>query len=233
MYILGIDTSTDILSAAVCTETETLAEISFDAERSHAERIIETIESVLSEANVSLRILDILGVSRGPGSFTGVRIGVATMKGLALGAGKPLIGVSTLRAMAHLADSGATHVCPLIDARINEVYGAIYRRSQQEWIAEMPDCVGPIESIVASAPENCVVLGDGTIRYADRLRAAAPHLRVLSAEKGRPSGAAVAREALAAFRAGNTGEPALVLPVYLRKSQPEEARRRAEETAPI
>ncbi len=225
MYILGVDTSTEFLSVGVCNETDTLAETTFSADRAHAERIIETIESVLAAARISLRDVDLMGVSRGPGSFTGVRIAVATMKGLALGTRRPLVGVSTLRALARAAGSDAPAVCPLLDARMNEVYGAIYRRTENDWIAETPDCVGPIEGIVALAPAGCVVLGDGVARYADRLRAAAPHLRALAPEAGRPSGAAVAREAHAAHCAGDPGDPAAVRPVYLRQSQPEEARR--------
>jgi len=233
MYILGVDTSTEYLSAAVCDESRTLAETTFDADRSHAERIIETIDAVLHDAGISLSDLDLMGVAQGPGSFTGIRIAVSTLKGLALGARKPLVGVSTLRAMARLTSTDLTHVCPLLDARINEVYGAIYRRTADEWIAESPESVGAIEDIVARAPAGCALLGDGTLRYADRLRIAAPHLRVLAPESCRPSGAAVAREAYALYRAGSPGDPGAVRPVYLRRSQPEEARRlRASESGP-
>jgi len=231
MYILGVDSSTDILSVALCQDTRPLAEITFNADRAHAEKIIDTTDRVLSDAGVGLHTVDAFAVSRGPGSFTGIRIGVATMKGLALGAGKPLFGVSTLRAMAWLAGDDTRVACPLIDARIHEVYGAIFRRTKDGWIADVPECVGPIEQILAQAPDECVVFGDGAQRYADRLRVAAPHLRVLPADAGHPSGAHVAREALDAIRAGEAGDPAAVQPVYLRQSQPEEARRRAGEAA--
>jgi tRNA threonylcarbamoyladenosine biosynthesis protein TsaB len=229
MFVLGIDTSTDALSAAVCTETGPCAEITFDAGRSHAERLVETIDRVLRDAGLALRDLDLLAIAQGPGSFTGVRIGVATLKGLALGADKPLVGVSTLRAMAHAAGHEAACVCPLIDARMDEVFGAVYRRDAGSWINVTPERVGPIEALVADLPGDAVVCGDGARRYADRLRAVAPRARVLPAEQGRPSGVAVALEGLAAFRAGDAGDPARVQPVYLRQSQPEEIRRRRAE----
>ena len=233
MYVLGVDTSTDALSAAVCNgDAQPLSEITFDAGRTHAERLMEIIDRVVRDAGITLRDLTLLAVAHGPGSFTGVRIGVSTLKGLALGTGAPLVGVSTLRALAHGAPADAANVCVLVDARINEVYGAAYRRSADGWIEIVPEFVGPIEAILAKLPGDAVVLGDGAWRYEARLRAVAPQTRVLSPEAGRPSGAAVAREGLAAFRAGNPGDPARVLPVYLRQSQPEEARLRTAAKAP-
>lgn len=228
MYVLGVDTSTDALAVAVCDgDARPLAEIAFDAGRTHAERLMETIEQVLRDAGITLRDLSLLAVAHGPGSFTGVRIGVSTMKGLALGANLPLVGVSTLRAMAHVAPADAACVCVLLDARINEIYGAAYRRSENGWTEIAPEQVGPIESILAALPADAVILGDGAWQYESRLRAAAPQAHVLPPDAGRPSGAAVAREGLAAFRAGDPGDAARVQPVYLRQSQPEEAQRRA------
>lgn len=228
MYVLGVDTSTDALSVAVCDgDAKPRAEITFDAGRTHAERLMETIDQVLRDAKITLRDLSVLAVTHGPGSFTGVRIGVSTMKGLALGANLPLVGISTLRAMAHLAPAEAACVCVLLDARINEIYGAAYRRSGNNWTEIVAEHVGPIEGILTDLPGDAVILGDGAWRYEVRLRAAAPQARVLPLEAGRPSGMAVAREGLSAFRAGDPGDAALVQPVYLRQSQPEEAQRRA------
>jgi tRNA threonylcarbamoyladenosine biosynthesis protein TsaB len=231
MYVLGVDTSTDFLSVALCDDARTLAEATFDAGRTHAEKIMDTVDEVLARAGVPMRDIGLLAVTRGPGSFTGIRIAAATMKGLAVGLNKPLIGVSTLSAMARLAPESARHALPLLDARIHEVYGAIFRREGDRWIAETPESVGPIEKIAALAPADCMLFGEGAQHYAERLHAAAPHLRVLPTEAGRLSAVAVAQEALAAFRAGDPGDPGAVRPVYLRQSQPEEARRRAAETA--
>jgi len=228
MYVLGVDTSTDALSAAVCDgSARPLAEITFDAGRTHAERLMEVIDQVVRDAGLTLRDLRLLTVARGPGSFTGVRIGVSTMKGLALGTNVPLVGVSSLRAMAHVAPADAACVCTLLDARINEIYGAAYRRIGDGWTEIVQEHVGPIEGILAELPGDAVILGDGAWRYEARLRAVAPNARVLPMDAGRPSGAAVAREGLTAFRAGDAGDPARVVPVYLRQSQPEEAQRRA------
>jgi tRNA threonylcarbamoyladenosine biosynthesis protein TsaB len=232
MYVLGVDTSTDALSVAVCDDTRTCSSLTFDAGRTHAELLIESIDRVVHDAGITLRDLGLLAVAHGPGSFTGVRIGVSTLKGLALGAGLPLVGVSTLRAMARLAPPDAAYACVLVDARISEVYGAVYRRASDEWIETMPEHVGPIEALVAELPAHAVILGDGAWRYEARLRAAAPNARVLSEEAGRPSGITVAQQGLAAHRAGEAGDPARVQPVYLRQSQPEEIRRRAAAKAP-
>lgn len=228
MYVLGVDTSTDALSAAVCDDgAQPRAEFTFDAGRTHAERLMETIDQVARGAGITLRDLGLLAIAHGPGSFTGVRIGVSTLKGLALGMNVPLVGVSTLRAMAHLAPTDAPHVCVMLDARINEVYAAVYRRTPDGWSEIVREQVCAIETMLAQAPSDAVIVGDGAWRYETRLRAVAPQARVLSLEASRPSGAAVAREGLAAFRAGDPGDAARVQPVYLRQSQPEEARRAA------
>lgn len=233
MFALGVDTSTDWLSAAVCDDAAVLSEVTFEAGRRHAERIVDTIDRALRAAGRELRDLDLLAVAHGPGSFTGIRIGVATLKGLALGANKPLVGVSSLRALARATITDADFLCPLLDARMDEVFGATFRRAGDSLTEVKAERVGPIEGFVSELPANAVIFGDGAARYADRLRAVAPNAVILPADASRPSGATVVAEGLAAFRAGNAGDPASVLPVYLRQSQPEEIRRRAEARATV
>ena len=222
MKILAADTSTDVNTVAVCRDGRVLAETAVLCPRKHAERLVETVDWVLDEAEVSLADLDGLAVSLGPGSFTGLRIGVATWKGLALGAGLPLAGAPTLDAMARLGACDNGLVCPLLDAKMGEVYGAVYRFESGIRRKLAPERVGNVEDILAGIEGKVIFLGDGAETYRSRIEAAnginsvfLPHLR------GMPRASAVAVEAEAIFLSGENTDPASLNPLYLRKSQAE------------
>jgi tRNA threonylcarbamoyladenosine biosynthesis protein TsaB len=231
MRILAVDTSTDYLSVAVCAAGEVRAEATILAERRHAERIVDVIDRTLSDAALRLPELDLLAVTVGPGSFTGLRIGVSTLKGLADGANLPLAGVSTLDAMTRQVDWSDGLFCPLLDARMGEVYGAIYQFADGKRETVRPARVGPVEALLQDVTEPITVFGEGARNYADRIAQSCPLHRALPGLLSHPRGAAVAAEALAAVEAGANTDAALVRPIYLRQSQPEEARRRAQEAA--
>ena len=140
MKVLGIDTSTALLSAAVLDDGRLAAECARESTQSgdrrpgrsnHAEGLIPVIDEVLRRADTDFSSLSLVGVAVGPGSFTGLRIGISTAKGLVYGSDVPVLGVRTLAAAAYRvpAGDGATFVCPMIDARKGEVYGALYRRA--------------------------------------------------------------------------------------------------------
>ncbi len=231
MLVLGVDTTTDYLSVAVCDAAAVRAECSILAERRHAERVVDVIDRTLADAGAGLRDLDLLAVTVGPGSFTGLRIGVSTMKGLAEGAGLPLAGVPTLDAMTHQVMITGGLLCPLIDARMDEVYGAVYRISAGRRETVRPERVAPVEAILDGITEPIVVFGDGARTYAERIARCCPARLAAPTLLSHARGAAVAQEALAFVAAGGRTDAALVRPVYLRQSQPEEARRRAMEKA--
>ncbi|WP_440904699.1 tRNA (adenosine(37)-N6)-threonylcarbamoyltransferase complex dimerization subunit type 1 TsaB [Catenovulum sp. SX2] len=135
-YILALDTSTEACSAALLLNDngQTTEYVEFDVcPREHNKRILAMTESVLQQADINLDEVDLIAYGKGPGSFTGVRIATGIVQGLALGANKPALGVSTLAAMAHgvyrsqFDSSGEVFVVPAIDARMNEVYMAAYK----------------------------------------------------------------------------------------------------------
>lgn len=132
--ILAIDTATEACSVALWNDGETLAYYEV-CPREHTQRILPMVEQVLSESEITLNSLDALALGHGPGSFTGVRIGISIAQGLAFGAGLPLIGISTLNAMAEGAwqKCGATKVIAAIDARMSEVYWGEFIREGQGW----------------------------------------------------------------------------------------------------
>ena len=126
MYILGIETSTKTGSVAIASEKSVIAQYSLNIEVTHSERLMATVDRVLKDTGIVMSQFDGFAVAVGPGSFTGLRIGLSTVKGLALATGKPVAAVPTLNGLAWNLPYSAYPVPPLLDARKNEVYAALY-----------------------------------------------------------------------------------------------------------
>nr|WP_159465998.1 tRNA (adenosine(37)-N6)-threonylcarbamoyltransferase complex dimerization subunit type 1 TsaB [Scandinavium goeteborgense] len=149
MRILAIDTATEACSAALWNDGTTTAHFEL-CPREHTQRILPIVQDILTKTGTALTELDALAYGRGPGSFTGVRIGIGIAQGLALGADLPMIGVSTLATMAQGAwrKTGATRVLAAIDARMGEVYWAEYQRDAQGiWHGEETEVVMKPEAV--------------------------------------------------------------------------------------
>ncbi len=143
--ILAIDTATENCSVALLVNDRVISR-SEVAPRDHTKKVLPMVDEVLKEAGLTLQDLDALAFGRGPGSFTGVRIGIGIAQGLAFGADLPMIGVSTLAAMAQASYRlhGATNAAVAIDARMGEVYWARYTRQENgEWAGVDAECVIP------------------------------------------------------------------------------------------
>jgi len=227
LWVLAVDTATDVYSVALVRGPELVAEFTACAPRRHAERLHALLQHVLAEAGILLPAVDVFGVSSGPGSFTGLRIGVSAMKGLAFACGKPLIAVNTLDALAHTVPPAFPDLVAMLDARMHEVYAATYAREAQAWRRVGAPQVGAPGPLAAQAPPGACFVGDGIVRYADEVRGAAPAAVLLGGYHATPRAGAVALLAVASYAAGAPGDPGSVTPLYLRQSQPEEARHRA------
>ncbi|MBU9810061.1 tRNA (adenosine(37)-N6)-threonylcarbamoyltransferase complex dimerization subunit type 1 TsaB [Rahnella sp. C60] len=172
--ILAIDTATEACSVALYNQGETLAHFELCA-REHTQRILPLVQQILAEAGLSLKQLDALAFGRGPGSFTGVRIGIGIAQGLSLGAELPLLPVSTLQTMAQGAyrQTGADRVLAAIDARMGEVYwGEFTRDVQGVWHGENTEKVIKPEQLLARAGEltgRFATVGTGWEAYPDLL----------------------------------------------------------------
>jgi tRNA threonylcarbamoyladenosine biosynthesis protein TsaB len=224
MRILAADTSTSVNTVALCEDGRILAETYVECGRSHAERLIQTVEWVLKESALDTRRIDALAISIGPGSFTGLRVGAAAWKGLALGAGLPLVGVPTLDAMTRQGAFGHGIVCPLLDAKMQEVFGAAYRFVGGRREKLMPDRVCPVEDLLADLESPALFFGEGAELYRDRIHGALPGAVILDDLHRYPRASAVAAEAFDLLEAGCETDPARVAPVYLRAAQAERAR---------
>jgi tRNA threonylcarbamoyladenosine biosynthesis protein TsaB len=217
--VLAVETSTLAGGVALLDGARLAAEYVLDVRATHSERLVPAIERVLEDAGWRATDLEGLAVAIGPGSFTGLRIGIATVKGLALALGVPVAAVPTLDAMAEAFPHARLPVCPVLDARKGEVYSSLYRwdgrRMQREWdyLAIAPD------ALARRLTEPVIVVGDAAHAVAtDRAHAAPPPRRV-------PSPATVGWLGHQRLAAGDTVAPAALVPLYLRPSEAELKRR--------
>lgn len=223
MKILGLDTSTMMASCAVIDEERVLGEYSIDQDRGHAENLVPMIKEVMENINLNMEDIDLYAVALGPGSFTGLRIGVATMKAFAHLFNKPIIGINTIEGLAYNLPFEDT-VIPMIDARRNRVYTGIYSLNAGELIEEMPVDAIDIDKLIEMIKdrEDITVNGNGSIIYRDKLREKLGN-RVKFAKMGQnhPRGVSVAELALEKFKQGKRDDVFTLAPDYLRKSQAE------------
>ncbi|GMW02445.1 MAG: tRNA (adenosine(37)-N6)-threonylcarbamoyltransferase complex dimerization subunit type 1 TsaB [Candidatus Hydrogenedentota bacterium] len=222
MKILALDTSTSILSAAVCHDDAIWAEYTIDCGRTHAERAIDFLDILLCDAGLKLADLDALAVSHGPGSFTGVRVGVSLCKGLALANGLPLYGVPTLDAMARGFGLGSGSLCVMLDAKMSEVFGAAFRFDGSTRVKTCTDQAVAPERLAGQMKPGTVFMGDGAVLYAEQIREACSEAVVLPMGLSIPRASMVGFEAIEMARNGDPGDAAAVAPVYLRPSQAEQ-----------
>lgn len=172
MKVLGLDTSTLMTTCGVIEDGNLLGEYSLSHDMSHSERLVPMIKEVLENLNLSINDIDLFGVAVGPGSFTGLRIGLATVKTFAHITNKPIVGVSTLEAMAYnLPYNGI--IVPMIDARRQRVYTGIYTWEGQNLKVIMEPCILEIDKlleILNNDYKDIVVNGDGSKVFKDLIK---------------------------------------------------------------
>lgn len=219
MRALGIDTATAIASVGLVTDDAALVQRRPMAS-SHARTLLPLIDEVLAGASASLASIDLLAVSIGPGSFTGLRIGLSVAKGLALAAGIPLVGVPTLEAYATALGRRAGAVWPVLDARKGEVYAAGYRWEEATLLEiAAPAALSPA-ALGALLRPPCTLVGDGVDAYADRWMGA-PDIAGIRLADHPPDGAVVARLGTAVLHREGPADLGALEPRYCRRSEAE------------
>jgi tRNA threonylcarbamoyladenosine biosynthesis protein TsaB len=219
MRVLAVETSSLAGGAALLDGDLLVGQSLLDVRATHSERLMLAVDRLLADAGWTVRDLEGLAVAVGPGSFTGLRIGISTVKGLALALAIPIAPVPTLDAMAATLPFAALPVCPVLDARKNEVYASLYRwdgvamRRAWDYLALAPD------DLARRLVEPVILLGDaaGAVR--------SPHARLAPPTHRAPSPATVGLLGSARLRAGDTVAPADLVPIYLRPSEAELKRR--------
>ena len=232
MKILAIDSSGIVASAAVVEDDNLLGEYTVNYKKTHSQTLLPMIDEVVRMLELDLQTIDAIAVAGGPGSFTGLRIGSATAKGLGLALEKPLIQVPTVDGLAYnLAGSGVL-VCPLMDARRKQVYTGLYQFEGYQMRTVLEQCAVGIDEITAqinARGQAVTFLGDGVSVFASYL---AQYCQVsytfAPAHLNKQRASAVAVLAMEYFRAGNVQTAAEHRPEYLRLSQAERERMEAE-----
>lgn len=178
MKLLAFESSAQTASVAVVTQEGILGEITMNTGHTHSEKLMPAMDSLLTQLGLSLENMNALVVSSGPGSFTGIRIGVATVKGLAHGAGLPVVPVSTLEGLAwNLAGCGGL-VCPIMDARRDQVYTALFDCASERPERQMADSalsIAELISVLKERQEPIWFVGDGILRFRELLEEAMGH----------------------------------------------------------
>ncbi|HIE12901.1 MAG TPA: tRNA (adenosine(37)-N6)-threonylcarbamoyltransferase complex dimerization subunit type 1 TsaB [Desulfotomaculum sp.] len=218
-YVLGIDTATAVLGVAVVGKDGLLAERSTLGERLHSVRLIPFIQDLLVEAGIALRDLTGIAVSIGPGSFTGLRLGLTAAKTLAQALDLPVVGVPTLLALAAPLLPGGIPVCPVLTSRRSEAYAAVYQQNGQGVkTAVMPFAAPPSGVSARLTPFRRVILaGEGAWTFRAELKEMLQGKAVFTPKIfSHPRGAVVADLGLKELAAGGGADPFSLVPEYLR-----------------
>lgn len=235
MKVLAIDSSGLVATVAVVEDNELIAEYTTNYKKTHSQTLLPMLEHVKEMIDLDLNTIDYLAVAAGPGSFTGLRIGSATVKGLGLALNKPVVEVPTLEGLAYNL-CGTNHlVCPLMDARRNQVYTGIYEFEAVDCTWEMrtvkEQCAVDIAEIIEACNRQgrpVIFLGDGVPVYEAKIAelCQVPYT-FAPAGMNRQRAAAVASLAVKYAKEGKVLSAAEHAPEYLRKSQAEREREEA------
>ena len=224
MKVLAVDTSANVATAAICDEGRLICESILNHKKTHSEKIMPMIDELLKDSETDIHDIDLFAVANGPGSFTGLRIGVSTVKGLAHAAGKPIVGISTLAGLAYNLFDVDGIIAPIMDARRSQVYNALYRFENGILIEKEPpraialsDCLAELQS-----EQKVYFLGDGTAVYEKEIAKALGERAVIApmtASLQRAS--SIAALALMKAKEGYVDDYQTLMPFYLRKPQAE------------
>lgn len=231
MRLLAVDTSTLTGAVALLERGRAVGESRLNIAVTHGERLLSTVDALLRAARWQLSDVDAFAVAVGPGSFTGLRIGVSTVKSLAFATGHPVVGVPTLDGLAWTLPFCAYAVCPVLDAKKGEVYAALYRTADGEPVMLRPACaIAPdalAEAVARDTAGPVVFIGDGVPAMEQAaVRALGGRARFGPAGLRLTSAIAVGELGVRALSRGEGSDMESLVPLYLRPSEAELARER-------
>ena len=215
MAILAIETATRQLGVAVVEDGRVRSAYELLADYPHAVELPGAVTRVLKEAGTTLEQLEAIAVDIGPGSFTGLRIGLAFVKALAFPAKKPVVGVVSLDVLAANVPFAPRLVCPVLDARQKNLYAALYRMQDGQVARQSDHMLGPAEEILGMVKEPAIFLGDGITGYRQRILERCPEPQFAEPELWLPRAATLGRLASARVKRGDTDAPERLVPLYL------------------
>lgn len=229
MRILGLDSSGLVAGVAILEDEVLLAEYTTNYKKTHSQTLLPMLDELRSMLELDMSTLDAIAIASGPGSFTGLRIGAATAKGLGLALQKPLVEVPTLEGLAWNLYGTDRLVCPLMDARRGQVYTAAYEFQKQgehftlhALLPQKPMDIGELLEALNGIGREVIFLGDGVPAYLECIREACKIPYSLAAPgDSRQRAASIASLGAVYYRQGRTVDAAAHQPEYLRKSQAE------------
>lgn len=231
MKILSIDTSSKNCSISIVEANNSTFNIiavkNNSDEKTHSQKLMPLIDEMFKEVNFSLDNIDLLACCVGPGSFTGIRIGVATVKAFADVKGIPVVGVTSLESLAYNIEENG-YIIPIIDAKNNNLYSAIFSNKNYIYSTEIKDFADNIDNalniynnFLASSQENIYFVGDGSIAYKDIIINNFQNKNIHFPTQNLQSSISLARCAYSKYLNGFYGDSNSISPIYLRKSQAE------------
>lgn len=219
MKILATDTAERTCSAALTDNRVVIAEIMLNSTQTHSKHLMDMIDAILRYSGIRLSEIDAFAVGRGPGSFTGLRIGISVMKGLALASDKPLIGISDLDALAVQCSLSPLPICVMTDARKSEVYICRYRFDAEKLCRETePQALSP-DNAISGITEPHLFAGSGALLYQEIIRKQLGDMAHFAPDDAHIIKAStIARLASERLERGESDDPADLVPHYIRKA---------------
>ena len=222
MKILAVDTATKSCSVAIIDDQVLLAQTTTLNNETHSRHLLGIVDEVVARAGLTIDRIDGFAVSIGPGSFTGLRIGISSIKGLAYALNKPVVGVSSLKSLAFQCRPTPHLICPMIDARKQEVYFCFYRQKDGRYLKESEERVAPPAESIKGIPLPCLFVGSGAELYRQLIfNELGSSAEFAEDEQHIIQASTVARLSLARFEQQETDEVHLLAPRYVRKSDAE------------
>lgn len=228
MKLLALDSSGLVASVAVVTEDTMLAEYTVNYKKTHSQTLLPMLEEITRMVEMDLSEVDAIAVAAGPGSFTGLRIGSATAKGLGLALDKPIIAIPTLEGLAYNLYGTDKLICPMMDARRNQVYTGLYEFKGNELKVVKPQAAAAVEEILREINETgreVIFLGDGSAVYKEMIeeKTKVGH-EFAPVHLSRQRAGALGALGIQYYKKNQIESAMLHEPVYLRLSQAERER---------
>lgn len=222
MRLLAIETSTMLGGVAVMEDDTLIAESRMNVKATHSERIMSDIDNALKRSGFTIDAIDVFGIASGPGSFTGLRVGLSTLKGLSYATGRRVVSVSTLEAMAWNVPFSQHLICPLLDARKKELYAGIFEWWQDDFRKFIEEQTIKLETLlneIRDTGRSVVFLGEGALLYKDEIQSSLGAKAIFPPPQHMvPSPANVAYLCMKKVRKNAFDDPAGLVPRYMRKS---------------
>ncbi len=225
MKILSLDTATRSCSVAIHAGETLISELTVNHGQTHARVVLDLVDQALGAHRMTMAELDGFAVTTGPGSFTGLRIGLSTVKGFAAATRKPLVGIPTLEVLAYPFWGHSMLICPMLDARKGEIYTAGFKRTENQTVKIFPEQVISPEAAFFQIHEPVIVIGDGAIAHRKIILKALGSLAVFPPPACHTVRAAVVGEmAIRRFEQGRVDSAESLIPHYIRKPDAERNR---------